>query len=177
MPEITMKIGGLNETMRMLKEVETFLKDTQPMQNIVDDVKDIITNKTAQGKDYLGQNFKPYSKEYAKSKHRGRRQKMAGDIGWRGVHAIERFAGIGSGTVDLRQSGTMMNSITGQVINANHGKVEVRGHTFIAQLHNKGGTKSGRPPIREFMNLSKSAIKDLQKKYFDDPLMKLLGRK
>jgi hypothetical protein len=151
MPEIFLNIKGITETMRMLKSVEAFLNDPQPMQNIVDDVKDKITERTDRGLDYRGYSFHPYSKSYAKKK--------------------------GKKKVDLRDTGQMMNSIGAEVINPHHGKVWVKSHVLIAQLHNKGGKDPGRPPVREFMNMTKTAILKLQKQYIDDPLMKLMGRR
>jgi len=134
------------------------------MQNVVDDIKDLITNKTADGKDYMGKKFTRYSASYAKKK------------------------GVGRGDVDLRASGAMLNSIMARVDSPKHGRVEVLNKPLIAQYHNQGGSKvrflpgakvieGGQPPKREFMNISDSALGKLVKKHFDDVIMKILGRR
>jgi phage gpG-like protein len=155
MPEITMQIKGIADTMKMLKSVEEFLKSPKPMENIVKDVKNTILVKTALGLDYKGKSFAPYSKAYKKKKT--------------GMTA--------TGRPNLKRTGEMMNSIKTEVISPSHGKVEVTKKVLIAQFHNLGGPKAGRPPQRRFMDLSKSAVLNLSKKYFDDEIQKLLGRR
>jgi phage gpG-like protein len=151
MPEITLNIKGLADTMKMLKSVEEFLKSPKPMEGVVGEVKQIVLDKTGRGLDYMGRRFKPYSKAYAKKKGKTR--------------------------VDLRDTGDMLDSIKAEVITPNHGQVKVTRHELIAQFHNLGGPKSGRPPERRFMDLAKSAVLNLAKKYFDEPIQKLLGRR
>ena len=152
MPEFSINISGHLETAKRFRDVANFLNSTKPMQRIVDSIKEGILVKTAKSHDYMGRNFKPYSKAYAKKK--------------------------GSSRVNLRVSGEMMDSIDAEATDPRHGKVSIGGdRALIALFHNKGGPRPGRPPQREFFNVSKSAIQNLAKKHIDDPIMKLLGRR
>jgi hypothetical protein len=152
MSEFTINISGLDAVRKRFKAVNDFFNSKVPVQSIVSEIKEGILTKTAQGHDYMGRNFKPYSKAYAKKK--------------------------GSSRVDLRVTGEMMDTVDTEVTDPRHGRVFIRGdRALIAQFHNKGGPRPGRPPQREFFNVSKSAIQNLAKKHIDDPIMKLLGRR
>lgn len=150
------KITGAKEAIQMFKNVESFLKSRKPMENIVKEVKETIEKKTESGKDYMGKKFKPYSAKYAKRK--------------------------GSTKVDLKLSGKMIGALDTQVINPSHGKVFISSKGYartraktdmLAQIHTTG---TGKQPQREFMNLAPSAQQKIIKKYYDDEIMKILGR-
>jgi hypothetical protein len=153
MPEYGVKITGLTEALRQLKAVQDFLRDPQPMQDTVDDVKDLIIERTADGKDFMGRNFAPYSKAYAKRKHKTK--------------------------VDLRETGEMLNSIKTKVDNPHHGQVFVSsgGRSKIAAYHNEGSYLKSRLPQRRFMDISRTQLLKIVKKNFDDVLMRILGRR
>ena len=152
MPEYGVKITGLTEALRQLKAVEDFLNDPQPMQDTVDDVKDLIMERTADGKDFMGRNFAPYSKAYAKRK--------------------------GKTKVDLRDTGEMLNSIKTKVDNPQHGQIFVSGgRSKIAAYHNEGAFLKARLPQRRFLDISRAQLLKIVKKNFDDVLMKILGRR
>jgi hypothetical protein len=152
MSEFTINVSGLDAVRKRFKSVNDFFNSKAPVQSIVSEIKEGILTKTAQGHDYMGRNFKPYSKAYAKKK--------------------------GSSRVDLRGTGEMMDSVDTEVTDPRHGRVFIRGaRALIAQFHNKGGPRAGRPPMREFFNISKSALQKLWTKYRDDVLMRLLGRR
>ena len=135
----------------MLADVESFLKDPAPMQGLVEDVKADILQKTARGVDYNGRLFAPLSKAYAKK--------------------------TGKSRSNMRESGRMLDSITAKALTPSHGQVKVNDEELIAQFHNQGGPKSGRPPKREFMNVTPSFLAGLVKKWFDDRIMQILGRR
>ncbi len=151
---MTVKITGIDGARAQLRAINDFLASPKPMEGIVADIKDIVLDKTAKGYDYMGRNFKPYSKAYAE-----RRQKM----------------GIGT-RPDLQVSGTMLGSIRTEVKDPRHGAVFVSGASepgggirsdMLAQIHNTG---TGKMPLREFMNLAPSAVQKLRKKHYDDPI-------
>lgn len=150
MAEKAITITGLAAVQAQLKAVSDFLQSPAPMQHIVDDVKDLVLDKTARGLDYMGRSFKPYSKAYAKRK--------------------------GKTKPDLRNTGQMLDAVTAKVQDAGHGSVFIRdaGAAQIGQYHNAGTKKMAK---REFMNISQSAVDKLAKKYFDDEIRKILGRK
>ena len=154
---MTLKITGLKQTRRMLSRVEKFLKSVEPMGDITEGVAEEILKKTSKGKDFSNTRFEEYSPAYAKKK--------------------------GQLLVDLKASGLMLASLDSKVINANHGRVFIKPQGYaktkartdlIANIHTTG---TGKQPKREFMNVSKSVMKKLQKKHYDDKIMKLLGRK
>ena len=152
MAEHGIRIAGLNAVTRKLQAVNEFLGSTEPMQELCEDIRDLITVKTAAGKDYMNRNFEPYSEEYARRKKKTR--------------------------PDLRVKGEMMNSIEAKAESPKRGYVDVRGRRqLIAFYHNEGGPKEGKPPKRRFMDISKTGLQKLVKKCFDDPIMKLLGRR
>lgn len=149
---MTVTIRGAGEARRAFRKIEEFLRSTKPMEGIVADIKETILNKTGGGHDYMGRNFKPYSKAYAKKK--------------------------GTSRPDLRVSGAMLGAIKTKVLAPRHGQVYVASEgtsgnantDMLAQIHNTG---TGKQPRREFMNLSKSAVQQLKKKHIDDPLLQL----
>ncbi len=148
----SVNIRGLAASIGQLRRIEEFLESAEPMQKLVEEVKRIILRKTARGVDYMGKKFKPYSEAYAKRK------------------------GVSAGSVDLRRTGEMLDSILTEVLSPHHGRVSVKGRMeLIAYFHNMG-TAGGKIPQRMFMNLSDTAKRDLLKKYFDDEIMKILGR-
>lgn len=154
---MTVKIKGFRTTRKMLKDVELFLKSKEPMKNITEAVVEVIQDKTAKAKDYKNIGFEPYSPAYAKKK--------------KTTH------------VDLRLSGTMLDSMKTKVISANHGRVFIKPAGYpktkakadmIANIHTTG---TGKQPQREFMNISKSALAKINRKYYDNPIMKILKRR
>ena len=139
--------------MRTFRNIEKFLQSKKPMTAIAKEVKETILKKTEKGHDYMGRRFEPYSEAYAKRKKKK--------------------------TVNLKDSGKMLKAITTKVVTPSHGRVYIKfagspNRQIIANIHNTG---TGKMPEREFMNLSDSAIKKLAKKHYDDPIMKILGRK
>ena len=152
MPIKSITITGVNEVTAKLKRVNDFLMSTTPMQETCDDIKAGVLDKTAKGHDYMGRNFKPLSKIYAKAKGKSR--------------------------ADLRDTGEMLDGMTAKALSNKQGEVAITGRrAIVGWFHNEGGPKEGRPPQREFMNISDSGLANIVKKRFDDPLMKLLGRK
>ena len=149
--EKSINISGLTNVTAILRDVSNFLSSTQPMQDCVDDCKDIIIEKTGMGVNFLHQKFAPYSPAYSKKK--------------------------GKTKVDLRDTGTMLNSITAKAMSANHGKVFVGAHSDIAEYHNEGAYMKARLPQRRFMDINDTQLAALTKKHWDDPIMKLLGRR
>jgi hypothetical protein len=163
--EKAITISGLTSVTAMLKDVSNFLSSTEPMQGLCDDVKDIIIEKTGDGVDYKNKRFAHYSKLYAKRKHKT--------------------------SVDLRDTGEMLNSIRAEAVSPNRGKVFVGsgGRAKIAEYHNEGGTRhqtfrkgsdimtGGILPKRRFMDINDTQLLKAQKKNYDDPLQKILGRK
>lgn len=154
---MSIKVTGLRETRQMMARVENFLRSTKPMEGIVKGVKEEIEKKTAKARDYKNVKFESYSSAYAKKK--------------------------GTTHVDLSLSGLMLASLETKVLNANHGRIFIKTQSYpgariktdlLANIHTTG---TGKQPKREFMNISKSVMKQLQKKYYDDKIMKILGRK
>jgi hypothetical protein len=155
MPEIGVTIKGVPEALKMLEDIQAVLIDPAPMQGMCDDVKTKILMNTALGLDYQGKSFEPYSEQYGKKK----------------------MGQTATGRPNLKVTGTMLDSIQAKAFSHEHGEVRVTNEELIAQLHNQGGPKSGCPPKREFMNVTKNFILTLVKKWFDDPLMKIIGRR
>jgi len=154
---MTVKLKGFRTTKRMLHDVEAFLRSTKPMEGIVEDVAEEIQKKTARAADYKNKPFEPYSPDYAKKK--------------KTTH------------VDLRLSGRMLSSMRTKVINANHGRVFIKPAGYpktraktdmVANIHTTG---TGKQPQREFLNISKSAMAKIHRKNYDNPIMKILGRR
>ena len=155
---MSVKITGVAEVKRQFAAIEDFLKSTKPMEGIVADIKDIVLDKTSKGHDYMGRNFKPYTKAYAE-----RRKKL----------------GL-STRPDLTVSGTMLGALKTEVKDPRHGAVfvgseaEPKGRAksdMLAQIHTTG---TGKQPQREFLNLAPTAVKKLTKKHYDDPILKLV---
>lgn len=154
---MTVKTSGFRTTRRMLTNVEAFLRSTKPMEGIVEDVAEEIQKKTGRAKDYQNKPFEPYSADYAKKK--------------KTTH------------VDLRLSGRMLGAMRTKVINPRHGRVFIKPAGYpktkaktdmVANIHTTG---TGRQPQREFMNISKSAMAKIQRDNYDNPIMKILGRR
>jgi hypothetical protein len=150
MAEKSIKITGLSAVTAQLKSISDFLQSPAPMQHIVDEVKEMVLDKTARGLDYRGRVFAPYSKEYAKKKGKTR--------------------------PDLKASGRMLGAVTAKVDTPQHGTVSIRDAkgAEIGTYHNEGTKKM---PQREFMNITQAAVDKLAKKHMDDEIRKLLGRK
>jgi hypothetical protein len=149
--EKAINITGLAAAMAGPKAVSDFLMSTVPMQGLCDSTKAVIIEKTASGRDYMNRSFQPYSKAYAKR--------------------------TGKTRVDLRVSGRMLDSITAKALSPQRGEVKVTDHALIAEFHNQGGPKSGKPPKRTFMDINPTQLAKAVKENFDDPIMKLLGRR
>ena len=154
--EKSVSITGVREAIGELAEVRALLSSSKPMQGIVDGIVEEIKRRTATGKDYMGRNFKPYSKEYAKKKGKTR--------------------------PDLRISGTMLDSIKAEVHTPQHGKVIVQPNPEpdgkiladqLAQIHNDG---EGKQPQREFMNVNETVMNGLVKKNYDDPILTIVRK-
>jgi len=149
------KVTGKDETVNMFRQVEAFLKDKKPMQRICETVKAKIGKQTLSGKDYSGSKFKPYSANYAKRK---------------------------GGTVNLKLSGRMLGSLETRIFSASHGQVFIKSKSYAAtraktdMLANIHTTGTGKQPKREFMNITPTGLKVIVKKYYDDEIMKILGR-
>jgi hypothetical protein len=157
---MSIKITGVAGVKRQFAAIEEFLASTKPMEGIVADIKDIILIKTSSGLDYMGRGFKPYSKAYAERK--------------KGMTA--------TGRPNLKLSGTMLDALKTEVIDARHGAVFVAPvgepgsnaqSDMLAQIHTTG---TGKQPQREFMGISDNAIKKLTKKFYDDPILELAKR-
>jgi len=156
MAEKVITITGLTEAMKMLKGVEDFLNSTAPMEATVKDVKERVLDLTDRGLDYRGRSFEPYSDSYKKTRKK---------------------EGLGT-KPNLRVTGEMLDGMKAEVINANHGTVKLTGRmALIGQFHSQGGPRAGRPPKREFMDITDSGLAKIVKKNFDDPLMKIMGRR
>ncbi len=155
---MSIKITGIEETRRQLREIDHFLNSNNPMDNICKDVEKRILIRTAAGRNYRNMKFASYSAKYAKRK------------------------GVGQGDVDLRLSGTMLGAIETKVVNPHHGQVLVMSKAMagtsaksdmIAQIHTTG---TGKQPQREFMNITDKALQDFVKEHLDDEIMRILGR-
>ncbi len=145
---MTISINGLRETRAMLNKVERFLLSTKPMKLILKDVKERIEDRTAKGKDYKNRKFEPYSEAYAKRKKKT--------------------------TVDLDDTGEMLDALKTRVISPKHGVVEIKGRrAIIANIHTTG---TGKMPERKFMAITKTGEAKIVKKRYDDPLLKILRR-
>lgn len=154
----TVTITGIPKVMREFQEINDFLRSPKPMKGIVADIKTGITEKTAAGHDYKGRNFAPYSDAY-----KGKRSK----------------AGLTT-KPDLRVTGTMIDSITAEVIDPRHGRVAAPpvsdgkiGADMLAQIHNTG---TGKQPQREFMNITDNALKVITKRHYDDPILEIVRK-
>lgn len=155
---MSVRITGVAEVKRQFAGIEAFLASTKPMEGIVAEIKTLILVKTASGLDYMGRSFKPYSKAYKKKKT--------------GMTA--------TGRPNLKLSGTMLDAIKTEVKDPRHGAVFVAPvgepgsnvqSDMLAQIHTTG---TGKQPQREFMNLAPSAVKNLTKKYYDDPILEIV---
>jgi hypothetical protein len=155
---MTVRITGVTEIKQKFAAIEAFLASTKPMEGIVADIKTLILVKTSSGLDYMGRGFKAYSKAYAAKK--------------KGMTA--------TGRPNLKLSGTMLDALKTEVIDARHGAVLVAPvgepgsnaqSDMLAQIHTTG---TGKQPQREFMNLAPAAVKKLTKKYYDDPILELV---
>lgn len=155
---MSIKITGIEETRRQLRQVNQLLGSNEPMENICKDVEERILERTESGRDYKNLKFAPYSEKYAKRK------------------------GVGRSSVDLKLTGTMLGAIKTRVINPNHGQVLITSKAMagtaaksdmIAQIHTTG---TGRQPRREFMNITKTALQGFVNKHYDDKIMRILRR-
>lgn len=155
---MTIKITGVEEMRRQLREINHFLDSNEPMKNVCKDVKKRILERTDHGRDYKNLKFYPYSTKYAKRK------------------------GVGRSSVDLKLTGTMLGAIETKVINPKHGQVLVMSKAMagtvaksdmIAQIHTTG---TGKQPRREFMNITNTALQEFVKKHYDDEIMRILRR-
>jgi hypothetical protein len=128
------------------------------MEGVCEDVKERIKERTGKGRDYKNRSFAPYSESYKKRKGKSR--------------------------VNLRDSGRMLRALDTQVITPIRGKVFVKPESYgggkrartdmIAQIHTTG---AGKQPQRDFMDITKTALKKFVKKHYDDKIMKILGRR
>ena len=153
---MTLEASGIRRTRRALNNVVDFFDDDKPMRKVCEGIQERILDLTDQGKDYRGRKFEPYSEGY--SKRTGKRR------------------------VDLRDTGTMLDSMKIKIRNPRHGQVRIpsRSHPrsrantrMLANIHNTG---TGKQPEREFMNITENWKRKLVKKYFDDPLLKIAKR-
>jgi len=148
---MSVKVTGTIEIKNIFKAIDDFLGSKKPMEDFCEGIKERILKKTAQGEDYKSRRFKPYSEAYAKRK--------------------------GTRHVNLKVTGKMLNAIKSEAISPTQGRVWVEGEShgrircdMLAQIHTTG---TGKQPQREFMNISQTGVKELVKKYFDDPLLEL----
>jgi len=152
----SVRIRGVVETRAELTAISKHLRSTRPMENTAKAVSEHIDKRTAAGLDYRGHRFEPYSEAYKKQK--------------------------GQSRVDLRKSGTMLGAKKSRAISPTHGQVFIddarepggQSADMIAALHNLGRAKGGK--VREFMNITQSALNKIVKEHMDDPLMKVLKR-
>ncbi|MCK5127912.1 MAG: hypothetical protein KAR42_16765 [candidate division Zixibacteria bacterium] len=156
---MTLEITGIDEVRWQLRRVNQLLDSNKPMENICKDVEERILKRTDAGRDYKNMSFAPYSTKYAKKK------------------------GVGTGSVNLRLTGTMLGAIETKVFNPNHGQVLITSRAMagtsaksdmIAQIHTTG---TGKQPKREFMNITKTALQESVNKHYDDEIMRILGRR
>jgi hypothetical protein len=154
--EKTITITGAKGAMALLDDVVALIESPKPMQGVVNDIKAVILEKTAAGRDYANSSFNPYSESYAKAK--------------------------GSRRVNLRDSGTMLDSIKAEVVDPHHGRIFVESTSepggkinadMLAQIHNTG---TGKQPQREFMNVNKTQLAAAVKKHYDDPILEIVKR-
>ena len=146
---------NIKEPLNMIKEAREYFDKTIWMDKITKEIRLLIRKNIREGKDYQGKAFHKYSNSYAKKK--------------------------GSTTVNLQVSRAMVNAISSRVINALHGLVWVKpnmgpeggNRSVIAGFHNFG---DGRNPVREFMNIEKTELDNLVKKYLDDEIQKIINR-
>jgi hypothetical protein len=155
---MSIKIMGINEVRRQIREIDHFLSSNKPMDNVCKDVEKRILKRTESGRDYRNMKFAAYSAKYAKRK------------------------GVGQGDVDLKLTGTMLGAIETKVINPRHGQILVTSKAMagtvaksdmVAQIHTTG---TGKQPKREFMNITKKALQDFVNKHYDNKIMKILRR-
>jgi hypothetical protein len=156
---MSIKVTGIEETRRQLREINQLLGSNTPMKNTCKDVEERILKRTSSGRDYKNLKLHPYSAKYAKRK------------------------GVGQSSVDLKLTGTMLGAIETRVINPHHGQVLVTSKAMagtaaksdmIAQIHTTG---TGKQPKREFMNITKKALQEFVNKHYDDKIMKILRRR
>lgn len=155
---MTIKIIGIEETRRQLRQINQLLGSNTPMKNICKDVEERILKRTSSGRDYKNLKFAPYSAKYAKRK------------------------GASRGSVNLKVTGTMLGAIETRVINPHHGQILVTSKAMagtvaksdmVAQIHTTG---TGKQPRREFMNITKKALQEFVNKHYDNKIMKILRR-
>lgn len=158
MPEHSIQIVGVPEVLNGLGQLNKFFKSTKPMELLTEDVKERIVELTGRSLDYKGRRFAAYSKKYAKWK----KEKT------------------GSSKVNLRLSGTMLNALSTEVESPKKGRVFVAstpepsgriGADWLAEIHSQG---TGPQKQREFMNITKNALKVFIKKRFDDPILNII---
>ena len=146
---MTVKATGIIATRRVLTNIEKFLASPKPIKAYCEGAIEIIQDKTEKGVDYKHRKFESYSQAYAKRK--------------------------GSSFVNLEVTGRMLSSIIFKVLNPGHAKIFISGgRAIVGGVHSQGTRKM---PQREFMNISDSTDKKLGKKHFDDPMIKIIGRK
>lgn len=157
--KMPLEISGVEELREQLRRISDFLKSENPMRLVCLDVAERILHRTESGRDYKNRKFAPYSIKYAKRKK------------------------VGISDVTLRLSGTMLGAIEIRVVGPLHGQVLVMAKSMpggtsarsnmIAQIHTTG---TGKQPKREFMNITPTALQQFVKKYYDDEIMRILGR-
>ena len=161
---MTVKITGAVPTAKMLEKIKDHITSTKPIEGIVKEGQEEIKAKTKKFRDYKNRRFEEYSEAYAKKK------------------------GVGRANVDLDLSGEMLRSMDGKVKSPHKGLIFIpnEGHPharlrkdMLADIHNAGriaGKKGRFMPKREFFNLNKTFIKKMKKKYFDDPILRIIRR-
>jgi phage gpG-like protein len=158
MAEHVITITGVPEVLNGLEQLNKFFKSTKPMELLTADVQGRILDLTRRSLDYHGRSFAPYSTAYAKFKKKK----------------------TGSAKVNLRLSGAMMDALTTEVVNPKKGRVFIGGHNYgritaewLAEIHSQG---TGPQKQREFMNITKNALRVFIKKRFDDPILNIVRR-
>lgn len=160
MPEFSVNVVGVPEVLNGLEQLNKFFKSTKPMELLTQDVRQRIVDLTGRSLDFRGRRFAAYSAKYAKFKRKT----------------------TGSAKVNLRLSGTMMNSLSTEVSGPKRGRVFVGptpepggriGADWLAEIHSQG---TGPHKQREFMNVTPNALKGFIKKRYDDPILNIVRK-
>ncbi len=157
----TIEVTGISDLKESLNKIQAELITKELLEELGNEAKAMILERTNRGIDVHGKRFKPYSKSYAAKKAK---------------------RGPGSGTVDLRGSGSMLESIettidvssAQAVIGISDPRQRVK-----ASRHNYGsGNGSGRDRggKREFFGLGSQEI-DLLTQKVRDHIKKVFEKK
>ena len=154
-------------TRKVYQDIRKLMLSKKTITGVVKDVKVEIKKKTKGSKDYKNKPFEDLTAAYKKRKSK---------------------LGLGS-KANMKFTGKMLGAMKTKVVSAAHGKIFIAEQPYprnpktgqkpridtrtLANVHNTG---TGKMPKRTFMNVSESFMKKMLKKWWDKPILKILGR-